>query len=298
MNNLQNTYIAKDVTTVDIDILIRSKDDINDGVLHILYLLKLNKLPLIDKLSKLVERKKIKLVVNEELKHANVRWVYDKGVVFVNVTKSAKVMRGVSEDKKWNIPSNELYSYILGAAVFLYSKKLNKDRTYLKSICDVYMELMGKIFSKASGGFFKGNNELSMFNYIMLRHLFENNNTAVINIDAYCEKISNIEASDLKVIQNKYDKKYYKDLKDVVNNILKAEFSFMDKLNITGLLHTLTMMIGPENAFMLENIDTIGALICDNVMGNRLSLYAKYPTLKSLFKSTQYNNILEVLKDA
>lgn len=294
MNNLSNTYIAKNITTEDIDILKKSKEDINDGIADVLHLLRLNKLPIIDKLAKLVESKKIKLIVDERLKHANVRWVYDNGVVLVNVTPSAKQKRGL--EASWSIPSNELYSYILGGAVFLYSEKLNRDRTYLKDISMIYMEIMGKIFNKATSGYFKGNNELSMFHYIMLRHLFANNKTAIMNPESFCANLANIDSTDLSVLKKKYDDKEYTNLEDVIDNILKEEFSFMEKLNPTGLIHTMSIMVGATNGYMLENIDTIGALMCDNVMGNRLSLYAKHPSLKGLFKSTMYNNVIEVLK--
>ena len=48
---------------------------------------------------------------------------------------------------------------------------------------------------------------------------------------------------------------------------------------------------------MLENIDTIGAIMADCVLGGRPNVFSRYANLKGVFKSTDYNNILSILRD-
>ena len=79
--------------------------------------------------------------------------------------------------------------------------------------------------------------------------------------------------------------------------ILQKEFPFITKMNPTMIVHTLSIMYGASNTFLLDNIETIGALMTDNVIGNRLTLNAPYGALSGLFKSKMYNNIISILKD-
>lgn len=294
MNTLENTYAAK-VNDEDINLLLKSTTDINKNLEDVLYLLKLNKFPIIDKLLRLVEEKKIRLINNPELAHTTVRWVAtDKGEVLVNVTPFVKQKRGLEES--YNIPSNELYSLIIGGAVFYYSKELCKDRQFIKDCTEVYLELIAKIFMRSGQGYFKGGNETGMFHYIMLKYFLSKNKTGIYDVDSYAERQSNIDPTDYNVLKDKYSEEDYIDFETLLTNILQNEFPFMKKMNSYALLYTTTQMFGESNAYMIDNIETIGALMTDHVIGNRASLYGRYSSLKGVFKSPMYNNILNVIK--
>lgn len=295
MNDLTNTYVYRELSHEDIDILRKSTDDINDKIQDLLHLLKLNKLPIIDKLLKLVHSGEIRLVYDERLLHATVKWVYDKGIVLVNVTPSAKRKKGLEE--AYNIPSNELYSYIIGAAVFYYSNQLCKDRSYVRDCLNIYMDIIGRVFTKNSGGHFSGPEQTSRFHYILGKYLLLHNKTAISNINAFVALQSGISNKAINILEAKYKDKDYENFETLIENVIKQEFPFMDKVVPMSLIHTLSTMIGASNSYMLENIDTIGAIMVDHVMGNRATLFSRYPAFKGMFKSTMYNNVVDVLKN-
>lgn len=295
MNDLKNTTVYKDFTHEDIDMLEQSVTNINAGVEDLLYLLKLNKLPLAEKLVKLVESKKIRLVFDEELSHATVKWVVHKGMVFVNATPHTKRKRGL--DEAYNIPSNELYSLIAGAAVFLYSEKFNRDRNYIKDCLNGYMEMMGKAITRCTSGHFSGTSETTRFYYLIGKYLLKHNNTAITNIDAFASNISGVDERDVMALNHKYEDSDFEDINKFISNVLVEEFSWMEKLKPAALLQTLSVMYGACNTYMLENMDCIGAIIADHIVGARPNLFSRYSNLKSIFKSTAYNNILEILKN-
>lgn len=300
MNNLENTYVYQEMSNEDIKILKASSvSNINKGIEDLLYLLQLNKLPLADKLVKLVNTGKIRLIYNEQLQHATVKWVYDKGVVLVNVTPHAKRKRGLEES--YNIPSNELYSLLIGAAIFYYSDKFNKDRQYIKDCLKGYMEMMGKAITKNTGGHFSGPSETSKFHFLMGYYLLSHNKTSIMDNEAFAANIAGIEDKDLRALKSKYGdfdwNRDYNHFEDLVTNVLREEFKWMAKLQPAAFIHTISQMYGASNTYMIENMDTIGCIMADHIVGGRPSLFSRYPNLRSIFKSSSYNNIITILRE-
>lgn len=296
MNTLSNTYVVEKVNDEDIKILSSNIKDINNGVEQILQLMKMNKMPLIDKLVRLVDKKKIRLINDERLEHATVRWLYSpkSDSVLVNVSPSTTKKRGL--DNTYNIPSNELYSYLIGAAVFYYSNKLNRDRTYLKDCLNVYVEMIAKIFIKATQGHFKNTTDTSIFHFLMIKYLLSHNNTAISNIDGFGANFCSLSEADINVLNSKYKIGDFSDLETFITNVLSKEFVFMEGISANSIIHATSVMIGVNNTYALESIETIGTIITDHIIGNRPSLYGRYGTIKGLVKSNMYQNILEILK--
>lgn len=295
MNDLSNTYVYQELSHEDIDILKKaSVDDINDGISDLLYLIELNKLPMSKKLVEYVKSGKIRFVYSEKLTHATVRWVNDGGIVLVNASPNAKKKRGLEEN--YNIASNELYSLMLGATIFLKSDTFNRNRAYLKDVALGYMDLIGKAVAKSTGGHFSSPTETSKFHFIMTKYLFSKNKTAVSDIDGFVANLARTDERDVLILSKKYSDSDYDNL-ETVCEMLKKEFSWMNKLQPAGLIHTIATLFGASNTYMVESIDTIGCIIADHVIGGRPSLYSRYPNLRGIFKSTAYNNILAVVAD-
>ena len=296
MNTLKNTYVYTDMSHEDIDILKNSSvDDINDGLADSLYLMKLNKLPMADKLVKLVDNKKIRFVNNDKLVHGTVRWVYDKGCVLINAAPFVKRKRGIED--MYSIALNELYSLILGGSIFLYSDKFNRNRDYIKSCTDGYTNLIGKAFTKACSGHFKDTNEVNKFYFLMIVYLLNHNDTVVNNPFNYAATNSGLDESAIEVLKKKYNLDLFKDLETFCEKVLKEEFRWASKLQPGALIHSISTMYGASNTYMLENIDTIGAIMADCVMGGKPNIFSRYANLKSVFRSTAYNNILSILRE-
>lgn len=296
MNTLKNTYVYTDMTHEDIDILKQSSvANINDGLADTLYLMKLNKLPMADKLVKLVEKNKIRFIKDDSLTHATVKWVYDKGSVLVNATPHVKRKRGIED--MYSIPVNELYSLTLSGSIFLYSDKFNKNRDYLKSCIEAYCNLFGKAFTKACSGHFRDTNEINKFYFLSIIYLLNHNDTVIRDIVNYSATNSGVDESVSAVLKKKYDLSSFKNLETFCENVLKEEFRWADKLQPGALVHAISTMYGASNTYMLENIDTIGAIMADCVLGGRPNVFSRYANLKGVFKSTNYNNILSILRD-
>lgn len=293
--NLDNTYVAG-INNEDIKILTSSVKDINKDIDNLLLLLESNRLPIVKELTKMVKNKTFRLIFDERLAHATVRWVKQGSTVFINVTPKAKLKKGM--DNEYIISTSNLYSFLIGAAVVYFTDKLNYNREYLNDVANCYIELMAKVFMKGGKGYFKSNTEAATFHYIMLYYLFKNNKTVVSNIAGYAKKIAELPEDEFNILNKKYDLDKICDagFDSVFNGVLVNEFSFMKKLNPTMLLHTMAVMYGPYNTYLLDNIETIGCLMVDNVMGNRLSLNAEHGAFQGVFKSHMYNNIIEVIK--
>ena len=296
MNTLKNTYVYTDMSHEDIDILKQSSvDNINDGLADTLYLMKLNKLPMADKLVKLVSSGKIRFINNDKLTHATVKWVYDKGYVLINAAPYVKRKRGVED--MYSIALNELYSLILSGTVFLYSNTFNKNRDYIKSCTEAYCNLMGKAFTKACTGHFRDTNEVNKFYFLMTIYLLNHNDTIVRDVISYASANSGLDESVANMLQKKYNLKLFDNLETFCNDVLKEEFRWADKLQPGALIHAISTLYGASNTYMLENIDTVGAIMADCVMGGKPNVFSRYANLKGIFKSTSYNNIISILRD-
>lgn len=296
MNTLKNTYVYNNMSHEDIDILKQSSvNNINDGLADTLYLMKLNKLPMAEKLVKLVNSNKIRFINNDKLLHATVRWVYDKNCVLINVAPYVKRKRGVED--MYSIALNELYSLILSGSIFLYSDTFNKNRDYIKSCIEGYTNLLGKAFTKACNGHFRDTNEVNKFYFLAIVYLLNHNNTIVKDIFSYASLNSGLDDSVSNVLKKKYSIEMFSDLETFCEKVLKEEFRWADKLQPGALVHSISTMYGASNTYMLENIDTVGSIIADCVMGGRPNIFSRYANLKGVFKSISYNNIISILRD-
>ena len=296
MNDLKNTYVYTELTNEDVEMLRKSKVDINKGLEESLYALKLNKPPLVEKLLKLVSSKKIRFVNDERLKHASVKWVVDKNMCLVNITPYVTKRKGI--DTGYNIALNELYSLLLGAAVFLYSDKLNKDRGHIKNCLTLYMELIGKVIARTTKGHFNTPLESNKFHFIMCKYLLTHNKTGVSDIDTVAANISEISEKDLMSIKKRYNDKNWNKLDDLLSNVIIPEFPFMEGLKGVSLVHTISTLLGPSNVYMLENIDTITTIMVDHVMGGKPSLFTRYSGIRGTVKSNSYNIVIEILRES
>ena len=123
------------------------------------------------------------------------------------------------------------------------------------------------------------------------------NDTVIRDIVNYSATNSGVDESVSAVLKKKYDISSFKNLETFCENVLKEEFRWADKLQPGALVHAISTMYGASNTYMLENIDTIGAIMADCVLGGRPNVFSRYTNLEGVFKSTDYNNILCILRD-
>ena len=131
----------------------------------------------------------------------------------------------------------------------------------------------------------------------MTVYLLNHNNTIVKDIVSYASANSGLDESVASMLKKKYDMKLFDNLEIFCNDVLKEEFRWADKLQPGALVHAISTMYGASNTYMLENIDTIGAIMADCVMGGKPNIFSRYANLKGVFKSTSYNNIISILRD-
>ena len=82
---------------------------------------------------------------------------------------------------------------------------------------------------------------------------------------------------------------------DLLENVLKEEFLFLTKFNISSILFNLSLLYGSANTYMIDTISTLGTIAVDYIQGNRPQLNVKYGALKGIIKSNYYNNIISII---
>ena len=87
--NLETSLIAKR-NDKDINLLLESTNNINNYMDSLLAILVMKHLPLINNIDESIKDEKIILIYEDDLKNAKVRFVEEKGVVYINVTPFTK----------------------------------------------------------------------------------------------------------------------------------------------------------------------------------------------------------------
>ena len=145
--NLENSLIAKR-NDKDINLLLESTNNINNYMDSLIAILVMKHLPLINNIDEAIKDEKIILIYEDELKNAKVRFVEEKGIVYINVTPFAKKKELTGGKLEYNASTNELYSLLIGAYVTLNHNTLTNDREYVSDMVDIYLEVIPKVFVK------------------------------------------------------------------------------------------------------------------------------------------------------
>ena len=296
--NLENSLIAKR-NDKDINLLLESTNNINNYMDSLIAILVMKHLPLINNIDEAIKDEKIILIYEDELKNAKVRFVEEKGIVYINVTPFAKKKELTGGKLEYNASTNELYSLLIGAYVTLNHNTLTNDREYVSDMVDIYLEVIPKVFVKGGQGYFDSVSAISKLHFLLAYFLLSKNNTTIRFIEEYAVKKSKIRSEDLDVLKEKYDlenlaREDYT-FNELLENILKEEFSFLNKFNTGAILYNMSLLYGASNTYMIDTMSTLATIAVDYIQGNRAQLNVKYGALKGIIKSNIYNNIISVL---
>lgn len=296
--NLENSLIAKR-NDKDINLLLESTNNINNYMESLIAILVMKHLPLINNIDEAIKDEKIILIYEDDLKNAKVRFVEEKGVVYINVTPFTKKKELTGGKLEYNASTNELYSLLIGAYVTLNHNTLTNDREYVSDMVDIYLEVIPKVFVKGGQGYFDSVSAISKLHFLLAYFLLSKNNTTIRFIEEYAVKKSKIRSEDLDVLKEKYDlenlaREDYT-FNELLENILKEEFSFLNKFNTGAILYNMSLLYGASNTYMIDTMSTLATIAVDYIQGNRPQLNVKYGALKGIIKSNIYNNIISVL---
>ena len=164
---------------------------------------------------------------------------------------------------------------------------------------DIYLEVIPKVFVKGGQGYFDSVSAISKLHFLLAYFLLSKNNTTIRFIEEYAVKKSKIRSEDLDVLKEKYDlenlaREDYT-FNELLENILKEEFSFLNKFNTGAILYNMSLLYGASNTYMIDTMSTLATIAVDYIQGNRPQLNVKYGALKGIIKSNIYNNIISVL---
>ena len=278
---------------------VKNKNIINNMLEKEIALLSVSKLPLSKKLLEFLKNKKIILIADKEIKYNGIRFLNKDGKVYVNVTESTKFKNNAS-GIEYTIPADELYAYLLEAAVSLYfTEILSSSRDVIENCVTVYLDLIRRVILKKNH--LSSEYARNKLDFIMANYILSNNTVKCIsNIQGYSRKISDILERDYDMMVIKYPefKNGEKITEERLWKILQNEFIFLKDINIETFKYDLIYHYGATNAHILENLSITAILIADFAQGNKAKLNVlKNNFLKDSIKSNMTNNIISLLSE-
>lgn len=292
-NNILKTHLKEDLEKFE---SLMKTHVINDDIKDLLHLLELNNAPLSAKCLEHVKKNKLQLVYSDDLLNTSVRFHKVGEKVYINVSKFTKVKKESGNRMRYVIPMDQLYSLLLCGISVLYEDILNYNREYLRDVCDIYMEIVPKIFTKG-GNFFADTDKVARFHFLLIYFLFSHNKTVISNVEAFAKNQSEIKEDDVKMLAVTHDleKIPSMDFDTFLEKVLKEEFKFLKDFNPAMVIYNASLIFGAENVTLLDTIHVTGTVIMDCVTGNRPSLNVGYSIFKNLVKSNMYNNMISIL---
>lgn len=296
--DLENSLVAIR-NDKDINLLLESTNNINNYMDSIIAILVMKHLPLMNDIDKVIKDDKIVLIYEDALKTAKVRFVRENNVAYINVTPFVKKKELAGGKIEYTATTNELYSLLMGAYVTLNHDKLVNDREYISDMISIYLETIPKVFVKGGQGYFDSVSSVTKLHFLLTYFLLSKNKTTIRFPEEFAAKVSKIRPEDLDVLKEKYNLDNMTDddvtFNELLENILKEEFSFLKKFNTGAVLYNMSLLYGASNTYMIDTMSTLATIAVDYIQGNRPQLNVKYGALKGIIKSNIYNNIISVL---
>ena len=278
---------------------IQNKNVINNMLEKEIALLNVSKLPLSKKLLDLLKNKKIILIADKEIKYNGIRFLVDKGKVYVNVTESTKFKNSAS-GIEYTIPSDEFYAYLLGAVTALnFTDILSASRDVTEDCITVYLDLMRRVILKKSH--LASENARNKLDFIICYYILTNNNIkSISNYTGYSRKKSDILERDFDMMCVKYPE--FKDGSQLTEErmwkILQNEFIFLKDVKLESFKYDLIYHYGATNSDILDDLSVTATIIVDFAQGNKAKLNVmKNNFIKSSIKSSMTNNIISLLSE-
>lgn len=278
---------------------IQNKNIINNMLEKEIALLNVSKLPLSKKLLDLLKNKKIILIADKEIKYNGIRFLVDKGKVYVNVTESTKFKNSAS-GIEYAIPSDDFYAYLLGAVTALnFTDILSSSRDVTEDCITVYLDLMRRVILKKSH--LASENARNKLDFIICYYILTNNNIkSISNYTGYSRKKSDILERDFDMMCVKYPE--FKDGTQLTEErmwkILQNEFIFLKDVKLESFKYDLIYHYGATNSDILEDLSVTATIIVDFAQGNKAKLNVmKNNFIKSSIKSSMTNNIISLLSE-